>query len=291
MKVQSTTANFSIPGIYFSGRWAQTEHGLYTTNLGAQLYTQVTQAQQVELSFSTKAQVEGVFIAYQVDFGKFQRANLAQTPLTITLPDLNSHILRVVYSGNTPADNVWKRHGGLYFDYLKVAPTAQLTPIKPAGPALSFIGDSITAGSWVHGKTAGQDYCAEGNFAALTANELNMEDIRIAYPGAGLVKPGSGGVPTASEFLEKIDAEHSWSVQPSEYVVINLGTPDRKANEIEFRAAWELFLQKVQLLYPQTPKLVMIPFSQRHAQVIREETVEYPGFQLLETADWDLTYT
>lgn len=291
MKMQTTAANFAIAGIYFSGRWAQTSHGLYTTNLGARLYTQVTGTRQVKLDFSTQSEPEGVWLAYKIDDGDYQRCNLTQMPLKIQLPDLQTHLISVVYSGNTPQDNVWKRHGGLYFDQIQTDSAAKLTPVKPAGDVITFIGDSITAGSWVHGKTAGQDYCAEGNFAALAAEQLGLEDVRLAYPGAGLVKPGSGGVPVAAQFLDKIDATHSWTPQPSKNVVINLGTPDKKANEIEFRAAWELFMQKVQLLYPQTPKLVMIPFSQRHAAVIREESIEYPQTTILETADWPLTYT
>ncbi|KJY48264.1 Endoglucanase E-like protein, SGNH hydrolase family [Bombilactobacillus mellis] len=293
MQVQTTQANFAIPGVYFSGRWAQLadNQGVYTSNLGAQIYFQVEKASQIELFFTTTATAAGVWLAYQVDQKPYQRVNLAHMPLKIVLPDEQRHTLRIVYSGNTPRDNVWKRQGGLCLQKIHCNQEAILTPVKPVGRPITFIGDSITAGSWLHGTTAGRDYCAEGNYAALVANQLNLEDIRIAYPGAGVLKPGSGSVPAAAQFLEQVDADHFWQVQPSQYVVINLGTTDRKANEIIFRAAFELLLEKIQLLYPQTPKLVMIPFSQQHAQVIREESREYPQTRVLETATWNLTYT
>lgn len=293
MQVQTTQANFAIPGVYFSGRWAQLAEnkGVYTNNLGAQIYLQVQKTKQIELFFTTKATPAGVWLAYQLDEGSYQRVNLMRMPLKIVLPDYQRHILRIVYSGNTPRDNVWKRQGGLCLKRIQCDQEAVLTPVKPVGKPITFIGDSITAGSWLHGTIAGRDYCAEGNYAALIANQLNLEDIRIAYPGAGVLTPGSGSVPIAAKFLEQIDVDHCWQPQLSKYVVINLGTTDRKANEITFRTAWEFLLEKIQLLYPKTPKLVIIPFSQQHAQVIREESPEYPQTQVLETASWNLTYT
>lgn len=290
MKFQKTSANFQEP-LYFAGRWVQTAQGLYTTNLGAQMFTQISQAQQVQLTFSSAGDWSQTWLAYRLDEQPFVRVNLTQMPLTVTLPDFQTHTLQIVYAGNTPQTNVWRRHGGLYFEKITAPQSAQLEPIKPAGGVLTFIGDSITAGSWVVGREAGRDYRPEANFAALVAQHFDMVDIRIGYPGAGITQPGSGGVPTAMEFLTHIDADNAWQPLASDAVVINIGTTDKKTNELAFRAAFEKFLQKVTLLYPATPLLVLVPLSQQHAAVITEETQEYPQATLVETRDWQLTYT
>lgn len=290
MKFQQTTANYEAQGLYFSGRWAQTSHGMYTTNLGARIITQVQGTTTVQWSFSTKANAGDTWLAYQIDDQPFERLALTDQAFTVTLPDEQSHVLQVVYSGNSTEDNVWKRHQGLYFD--QVQTTGQLQAVKPAGTPLVFVGDSITAGSWVAGTTPGQDYRAESNYAALVAEHFNREDIRICYPGTGVVKPGTGGVPNAQTFVDHLADQIDW--QPdfqTDDVIVNLGTPDKKINDNDFRVGFEVVLQKLKLQYPKSRLWVMIPFSQNHADVIREETPEYENTRLIETKDWDLTFT
>ncbi|NVY96260.1 endoglucanase [Lactobacillus sp. DCY120] len=290
MNLKQVDANCDFP-VHLSGRWAQTEHGAYTTNLGAQLWTQIEQSSQVTFNFSSAANNAGVWLAYQVDDQPMQRCDLTQMPLTLTFESDKTHLVQIFYSGNTIQDNVWKRHEGLYFDGLTLDPQGKAQPVQPDGPALTFIGDSITAGSWLHGKTAGRDYCAENNYAAQIARRLNCEDLRIAYPGAGIVQPGTGGVPVAGQFFQEVAAGYPWKPQVSAAVIINLGTTDKKVNELEFRAQWEHFLQQIRLAYPKTPLIVLVPFSQRHAAVIREEAAEYPQTQIIETAAWPISYT
>lgn len=289
MKLIETKANYNVDGVYFSGRWAQSSKGMYATNLGAQFYTAVQAGTKITLKLSTNSNPEGVWIAYSIDDQEYQRMSLDQMPLTLELPDSKQHVIRIVYSGNTAKDNVWKRYGGLYLDDIET--DGKLTAVKPAGKKITFIGDSITAGAWVAGKTPGKDYRGEANFAAQTANRLGLEDIRIAYAAAGVTKGGAGCVPDAEKFLKKIDAGHPWQPIPTDIVVVNLGTCDRKTNTIEFRPDFEKLLQQIKLMYPKTPMLVMIPFGQFFDDVIREEVPEYPDTQLIETADWPLTFT
>ncbi|UQS81868.1 GDSL-type esterase/lipase family protein [Bombilactobacillus folatiphilus] len=289
MKLQETTANFLDAGLYFSGRWMQTQHGMYTTNLGAQIFTQSQGAQVIKWFFSTKAPQDDTWLAYQIDDQPFQRQMLTSAPLLIELPDTGKHQIRLVYSGNAKTDNVWKRHEGLYFD--QVQTSGQLTPVKPVGSPITFIGDSITAGCWVAGPTPGKDYRAESNYAALVAQHFNKEDIRICYAAAGVVQAGAGGVPNAQTFVEQMAFNQPYQPINSSDVIINLGTTDRKVNDNEFRVGFELLLQKIKLQYPTSRLWVMIPFAQVHADIIREEASEYDNTTIVETKDWDLSYT
>ncbi|UQS83199.1 SGNH/GDSL hydrolase family protein [Bombilactobacillus thymidiniphilus] len=291
MKLQKTSANFDIAGLYFVGRWAHTEHGMYTSNLGAQIFTQLTDCAQIEFVFSTKASLEDTWLAYQIDDESYQRQNLTAGNLKIILPDKKAHSIRVFYSGCDVENNLWKRHEGLYFDKIIADKSAKLTPVKPVNEAIAFIGDSVSAGVRVKGTQAGSDTCSELSYAAQVANYFDASDIRIAYPGASVTHPGKGSVPKIALTLDKIDVSHLWQPIPSADVVINIGTNDQKANEQLFRVDFEVLMQKIKLLYPTSRLWVVIPLSQLHAQVIREETREYANAQVIETKDLDLVYT
>ncbi|MCT4456824.1 endoglucanase [Lactiplantibacillus paraplantarum] len=292
MDYQITQANQPLMPAYFQGRWAVKQIAdrdvMYSTNLGAEIDFQVTDASFVRLTFLPLAYELPSWVAIQIDGLPFQRQAVTNAPLWLTL-DGRLHVVRVVLSGNTDEDRVWDGNQG--FAVKALTTDGELQPVQLGRHSVTWIGDSLTAGCWVMGKQPAEDYRAEANYAAVASDLLNARNVRIAYSAVGLSKLGTGGVPVLPEVLTAVDSKTTWQPVPTDLVVINVGTNDRQADDTTFTVVLSRFLNHVQTLYPNSRLAVMIPFNQNFASIIRAVVAEFMQFQLIETATWQLSTT
>lgn len=291
MDYAQTTANNPVTTAYFQGRWVAKTIGqtpvMYTTNLGAAFWFQVQQATYVIVDV-LKTTPSSSWLAIQIDGLPYQRVAVADLPYRLTL-DGQRHIIRVVMSGNTDDDQVWTENAGFAIKALQT--DGELAAIKPGQHSITWLGDSITAGCWVAGRTPATDYRGEANYAAIASDLLNARDVRVAYSAIGLTRAGKGGVPTLPDAMTMLDAQTTWQPTPTDVVVINVGTNDGLAGAAGFTKAFSQFLNQVQALYPNSRLAVLIPFSQRFDRVIRQVVPTFNDIDLIETADWSLTKT
>lgn len=287
MQYQKTTPNNPLMPAYFQGRWAvktlQQQRVMYTTNLGAELDFEVNNASFVRLTMLTLAADLPSWVAIQIDGLPYQRQPITAEPLQLTL-DEQRHVVRVVMSGNTDEDAVWTGDEG--FAVRALTTDGELSPVQLGKRSLTLIGDSITAGCWVAGHQPGEDYRAEANYAAVASELLNARNVRIAYSAVGLNKPGTGGVPPLPAAMTAIDATTPWQVQPTDVVVVNVGTNDGRETKTTFTVIFRRFLNQLQRLYPNSRLAVMVPFNQRFDRVIRAVVAEFMTIDLIETAEW-----
>lgn len=287
MDYQVTQANQPLMPAYFQGRWAikeiEKQPVMYSTNLGAEMWFQATAASFVRITMLDLARELPSWIAIQIDGLPFQRQAVTSEPIWLTL-DGRPHVIRLVLSGNTDEDRVWDGNQGFAVSALTSDGTLQ--PVQLGRHSLTWIGDSLTAGCWVAGRNPGEDYRGEANYAAVASDLLNSRNVRIAYSAVGLQKPGTGGVPVLPDALTAIDATTPWQPIPTDLVVINVGTNDRKLDETAFTIVFRRFLNQVQRLYPNSRLAVMVPFNQAFATVIRAVTAEFMQIELIETATW-----
>ncbi|APB86575.1 SGNH/GDSL hydrolase family protein [Lactiplantibacillus plantarum] len=292
MDYQITQANQPLMPAYFQGRWAVKQIAdrdvMYSTNLGAEIDFQVTDASFVRLTFLPLAYELPSWVAIQIDGLPFQRQAVTNDPLWLTL-DGRPHVVRVVLSGNTDEDRVWDGNQG--FAVKALTTDGELQPVQLGRHNVTWIGDSLTAGCWVMGKQPAEDYRAEANYAAVASDLLNARNVRIAYSAVGLSKPGTGGVPVLPEVLTAVDSKTTWQPVPTDLVVINVGTNDRHTDDTTFTVVLRRFLNQVQTLYPNSRLAVMIPFNQNFAAIIRAVVAEFMQLQLIETATWQLSTT
>ncbi|PKX53476.1 endoglucanase [Lactiplantibacillus plantarum] len=292
MDYQITQANQPLMPAYFQGRWAVKQIAdrdvMYSTNLGAEIDFQVTDASFVRLTFLPLAYELPSWVAIQIDGLPFQRQAVTNDPLWLTL-DGRPHVVRVVLSGNTDEDRVWDGNQG--FAVKALTTDGELQPVQLGRHSVTWIGDSLTAGCWVMGKQPAEDYRAEANYAAVASDLLNARNVRIAYSAVGLSKPGTGGVPVLPEVLTAVDSKTTWQPVPTDLVVINVGTNDRHTDDTTFTVVLRRFLNQVQALYPNSWLAVMIPFNQNFAAIIRAVVAEFMQLQLIETATWQLSTT
>jgi len=292
MNYQVTAANNAIMPAYFQGRWAQKTLKsipvMFSTNLGAEFWFQVKQASYVTISLLDLAATASAWVAIQIDGLPYQRVPVKTMPFRLTL-DGRPHVIRVVMSGNTDLDPVWDGTSGFAVEALQT--DGVLQAVKPGEHSLTFIGDSITAGCWVAGKSPARDYRGEANYAAISSDLLNARNVRIAYSAVGINKPGRGGVPPLPNVLSSIDSQIAWQPAATDVVVLNVGTNDGLESATSFTALLKQFINQVQSLYPNSRIAVMVPFNQRFDQVIRTVVPEFMTVQLIETADWEPSTT
>ncbi|ERL65326.1 SGNH/GDSL hydrolase family protein [Schleiferilactobacillus shenzhenensis] len=290
-------ANGLFSGLHFSGRWiprrVADQDAMYTTNLGAAIHFQIDGASSTILHFVETPRPVPSQIAIRIDNGRYVHFDLAHTPVMLaTTPTV--HQISVVMSGNTDDDPVWAadQDAGFAFTGVTLPNGGQLAPIVPAGPRLTFIGDSITAGCWVAGKTPAKDYRGEASYAAITATKMNAEETRIAYSAAGILQPGRGGVPAAKDFFGHLDNRTPWAVDTEQdAVIINLGTNDQDYPVEEFVTAYIRFAAQLRGVYDDRPIFLMIPFNQTFAEPIRHVARRGDRLQIIETKDWTIETT
>ena len=276
-----------------TGRWTVKKINnmptLYTTNLGSYLRFKISNAKKCQITVlpNQNSLSPSQVFAFRIDSGKWQRAQASLEKIDIPL-DSTLHTIEIMAAGNTDIDEVWQGNEGfaiknIYLDNGEIMAT-------PQRPVVNFIGDSITAGCWVVGNHPAADYRPETNYAGICADLLNVDSVRIAYSAGGVLRPATGGVPTADVFLGKIDAQTSWTPNRPDLNVINLGVNDRRFPLTQFIAAFDLFIQQVKLTFPHTPLAIMIPFSQTFASEIRKIATKH-ACSIIETKTWHHSFT
>ena len=276
-----------------TGRWTVKKINnmptLYTTNLGSYLRFKVSNAKKCQISVlpNQNSLSPSQVFAFRIDSGKWQRAQASLEKIDIPL-DSTLHTIEIMAAGNTDIDEVWQGNDGfaiknIYLDNGEIM-------AAPQRPVVNFIGDSITAGCWVVGNHPAADYRPETNYAGICADLLNVDSVRIAYSAGGVLRPATGGVPTADVFLGKIDAQTLWTPNHPDLNVINLGVNDRRFPLAQFIAAFDLFIQQVKLTFPHTPLAIMIPFSQTFASEIRKIATKH-DCSIIETKTWSHSFT
>lgn len=276
-----------------TGRWTVKKINnmptLYTTNLGSYLRFKISNAKKCQITVlpNQNSLSPSQVFAFRIDSGKWQRAQASLEKIDIPL-DSTLHTIEIMAAGNTDIDEVWQGNEGfaiknIYLDNGEIM-------AAPQRPVVNFIGDSITAGCWVVGNHPAADYRPETNYAGICADLLNVDSVRIAYSAGGVLRPATGGVPTADVFLGKIDAQTSWTPNHPDLNVINLGVNDRRFPLAQFTAAFDLFIQQVKLTFPHTPLAIMIPFSQTFASEIRKIATKH-ACSIIETKTWHHSFT
>ena len=276
-----------------TGRWTVKKINnmptLYTTNLGSYLRFKVSNAKKCQITVlpNQNSLSPSQVFAFRVDGGKWQRAQASLEKIDIPL-DSTLHTIEIMAAGNSDIDEVWQGNEGFAIKNIYLNNGEIMA--APQRPLVNFIGDSITAGCWVVGNHPAADYRPETNYAGICADLLNVDSVRIAYSAGGVLRPATGGVPTADVLKRKIDDQTLWTPNHPDLTVINLGVNDRRFPLAQFTAAFDLFIQQIKLTFPHTPLAIMIPFSQTFASEIRKIATKH-DCSIIETKTWSHSFT
>lgn len=264
---------------------------LYATNLGSLIKFDLINSSMLTIDFFNNGNPFGPsqIVAVRIDNQTWHRYLTNQMPQTIALT-WQTHTVEIMLVGNSDLDDVWDGNQGFALKSIAVSSAAIIKPNTSNQP-VTFIGDSITSGCWINGHHAAFDYAAEANYVAVCADQLHLDATRISYSAAGILNPGTGGVPNAMTFLDQIDATTKWLPTTTTRVILNIGVNDRHFARSEFTRVLPQFIAQVQMRFRSVPISIMIPFSQTFAPIFRQTVSQLNNVQLIETKDWHLSYT
>lgn len=288
-----TSANGTIPNLYFIGRWVPKKLAnrsvMYTTNLGAQVTFEVQNAASVSLEWILPDLAIPQTVTIFVD-DQPRLIELKEPRFELQLSSKSRHVVHLYFTGNTDQDEVWTSSAGLALADVHPSVGGQMHAVKPAGPLVAWIGDSITAGCWVREKVPSRGYGADLNYAALVSRKLNWEDYRVAYSAAGIIRYGTGGVPAAPRFINYVDYETPAPDFQPKFVFVNLGTNDWQFDTPVFEMYFTAFMKEVQFKFNEAQIFVMIPLNQSHAKTIKAIAQTF-NFTVIPTATWKYSTT
>lgn len=280
--------------VTFSGRWFEKEingtNVMVTLNDGAMLYFNTEGTQQLQAHFMPITSLEEPYFVYTVDGENPKRQKISQG--TIILPDSGLHTVQIVVDGMNEREDKWNGEIGVAFEKV-TGENAKLSPVEINRKTILFMGDSITEGIMALRDEAISDYnSATHSFPWYTAKQLQAEPYFMGFGATGIVATGS--FHTCENMLDYYSA--SRVIPQAEYpscdlAVIHTGTNDLGVKREVFMEGYRKVLEKIHARYPAISIVCIVPFTQLHAEEIVEVTMEYDWCYVLETKDWELTYT
>ncbi|WP_251545835.1 GDSL-type esterase/lipase family protein [Limosilactobacillus caecicola] len=279
------TAQQLLTQTHQTGRWFIKDQQLRSPLLGAELRFTVTNTQSLAVHTINHANPlsPSQYWAIRIDNGPWQRWAASQLAFEIPMTS-DQHRVRIMTGGNCDLDDVWFQQQDFSLTKLVVDDQAIVHPVQQTKKVL-VLGDSITAGCWINGKHASVDYRPEQNYIAIAQNLLPDTEIqRVAYSAAGVLRPGTGNVPPAGQWLTRLDDQQAATVGNYDSIVIALGVNDRRFSENQFRTAYRDYVQAVQHRY-QSPVALMVPFRQSFHEIISRIGQEL-GMAVIQTTGW-----
>lgn len=283
--------------MYFNGRWFDKELNgqtvKATTNNGAELYFAVEGTDTVTIHCPDNGNVENTtpIFAYCIDGGSqnLTRVTVKDDKLTITLPDTNFHLVRVITESLNAGVKKWDLANGYAVAGID-AGVGKVTGIKPMNKSIAIYGDSITEGDFVFGLNWNNDSSGTYTYAWQAARELSAVPYICGY--------GSSGITGDGFFKKAIIAVDNMSngipdpgAEDPAVIVINHAANDRNASNEVFSQGYRELINRLHEKHPNAVIFALAGFRQDHAQQIEEVANEYNFVHFVPSKDWKLSYT
>ncbi len=277
-----------------SGRWFAKEidgqKAWVTLNDGAMIYFEVKGTDTLDVHFLEITALATPYYAYVIDDGEPVRQLITES--RIDLPDDKEHRITIVVDGMTEFEDKWNGEIGVAFTGVDCG-SGEIKGFRPEKKRIIFIGDSITEGVLVLNTEGNSNSnSATHSFPWYTARLLDAEPYFIGYGATGIFMTGSFS--RCTDMLDYLSATRYISkenIPACDMAVINMGTNDHEIDGEMFVYGYREILLKLHDRYPDIKIFCMIPFSQLHSEDIRRAAEEYPWCVVVETAEWDITYT
>lgn len=269
-----------------SGRWYQTIIDgtvcYNTVTQGAMVYFQIRGTDGFDIQFVDRTALETPYFAYIIDDGEPVRQTVSENH--VELPDTSEHNVTLVMDGMNENESKWQGEVGFAFSDIDCG-QGEMNGFIPKQKRVLFVGDSITEGCMALGDEAVSVYnSATHSVPWYTARKLNAEPYFLGYGGSGIGQAGSFNITSVA--LDYLSANRRVSLEDypgCDLVVLNVGTNDYGTDDHNFSRGYEDVLNKLHEHYPDVPIVCMIPFSQTHAEQIREIVSSHSWAYLMET--------
>lgn len=268
--------------IRYTGRWNIGEKGAISTANGSYF----------EFMFSGECAVVGFDISYcRVPFPHVYISVDGGAKIEVTIDrfvrisaDEGEHKVLVIMKSSVEDQHRWFSPIESGVTLLDIEADGFLELPEDTRPVIEFIGDSITEGIAIderyhyYGKGK-MDMVywgdATADYSWLTAEKLNFRPIIMGYGGLGTTRGGSGGVPCVGESYKYYSNGYPIESFNADYIVINHGTNDWRAEKEVFEEKYYDFLELVREKNPLSKIIALTPFSGSRAKEIKTVTERF----------------
>ncbi len=256
----------------FCGRWdLRTAGRALTINSGSYVQARFSGATLAADFDVTLNQAPLPTLAWQVDAGEWQEAEVAPSVPLVTGLGKGTHTVMLMVRGIDEHQNRWTAPlvGSVTFTGFELAKGGKFAkPLRAWDkPALKmeFLGDSITEGVLVQAARPGKGtwpWFTDGrlNYAGRTAVALGAAWRQVGFGATGISHGGSGGAAgalTAFNFFHADCPRDAW--QP-DVVVINQGTNDGGMPSKDYQPLYIKYLGLIRVAYPKAKIVALRPF-------------------------------
>lgn len=277
-----------------SGRWYQKEiDGVLCNNTvtqGSMVHFQIEGTPNFDIKFVDKTMLETPYFAYIIDNGEPHRQKISDGH--VELPDEEAHQVTLIMDGMSEREFKWSGEIGFAFSDID-GHDGIVKGVVENKKTIMFVGDSIFEGIMTLGNESKSEYnSACHSLSWYTAKKLDAEPYFIAYGSSGITEGGSFNTATNSlDYLSETRPISSTDYPKCDLIIINTGTNDFNASDKDFLEGYSELIRKIHSRYPQNAIVCMVPFKQTHAQQIREAAGKYEYAYIVETQDWNLSYS
>ncbi len=279
---------FSDSKYNFTGRWYEKEiDGIshyITVNDGSELYFAAYGTNTVDIYFTVITEKKTPYFAYSIDGSEPVRQLITES--AIPLPDKGAHIIRIITDGITESERKFSGEIGFAFREAD-AGNGKIIGIKPVSKTIMFFGDSITEGV----RALSMDADSDGNSATHSypwycCRSLGAIPVNVGFAASGIV--GAGSFAPCLETIDKLSATRNTdSIPAPDIVILAHGHNDIYFSSADFVPRYNAVLRRLHEKYPDTKIVILIPFSQTHAEDIRSCASEFEFIKLIETDGWN----
>lgn len=293
--LQETMGGKYLPieqSIGYMGRWFEKEiNGVtheVTLSDGSSCYFLTHDTDSITVNFTVITSGKTPYFAYRIDGGEPVRQKI--TLPKINLPDSGYHVVSIIADGMTEGEGKWNNEIGFALRSVD-AGEGTIKGLMPTGKTFLFFGDSITEGIRALNMNADSD----GNSATNAYSWLCCQNLGVNLYNAGYGATGIGSVGsfntlrnTVDHFSAKRGIDESFV---PDAIVVNHGTNDGGMSGAAFQKGYKEAIEKIHTMYPNATVFAMVPFAQTHAADIREAVKDLAYVTLVETENWNISYT
>lgn len=289
MKYQDVKGMFA-----YTGRWFKKSIGggryPFTSTDGSAFYFKVVGTKYVNISFVSNTSAGKPYFAYSVDGKAMNRQKINKGKINVG--NTKTHYVRVVVDAMSEKENRWTGEAGVAVKSIQpVTKGGVISAVNPQNKTVAFYGDSITQGvRALNMALTPFGTSATHSYAWYCAEKLKYVPYFAGYGGSGIIQTGS--FTNCINTIERFSAGRKAESFDADVIVVEHGTNDVYTHGTAFLNEYKRVVTTLHKKHPKAKILLMIPFTQIHADSIRKVAASHKKYcKVVETSSWKLSYT
>lgn len=276
----------------FTGNWIFKKNGsVLTNNLGAEI--RLLSSGNSELVFDWRDHTHGQDrsrILVSIDQRPFVSLVLGNEPFSLPLGSKGKHLVRIMTQSLTYVKaKTWDLED--YFLLDSISYQDRLEPCSLYDSQIVFIGDSITNGQKTDAFISdGAAHRPDFSWDFLLSEALAADNLRLAYGGCGITQKANIYPPTAIDFIWQYAKGKARQIdynRKNKAVIVNLGTNDKAASDMEFLFSLKALVRELKKRFHDDKIIVIEPFDGSFKNVFEDLLANDRYVDLVSNKRWN----